>query len=163
MPARSRPSPSCRRFANGSTDRWRCPARSPRAARSWRLRRWAPTSPISAPPFIATEEARASEAYKQAIVDGVAEDIVGSSLFTGVYGNYLRPSIVADGMDPDNLPQGDVKTMNFSTGEGSKAKAWRDIWGSGQGIGAVKSVRPAAEFIADLKRQYDARRARRLL
>ncbi len=110
-------------------------------------------------PFIATEEARASEAYKQAIVDGVAEDIVGSSLFTGVYGNYLRPSIVANGMDPDNLPQGDVKTMNFSTGEGSKAKAWRDIWGSGQGIGAVKSVRPAAEFIADLKRQYDEAQA----
>ena len=109
--------------------------------------------------FIATEEARASEAYKQGIVDGTSDDIVYSNLFTGVHGNYLAPSIVAAGMDPANLPEGDVKTMNFATGEGSKAKAWKDIWGSGQGIGAIKKVQPAAEFIAQLRQQYeDARR-----
>jgi nitronate monooxygenase len=110
--------------------------------------------------FIATEEARAAEAYKQAIVEGAAEDIVGSSLFTGVYGNYLRPSIRAAGLDPDKLPEGDVRTMNFGSGEGSKAKAWRDIWGSGQGIGAVKTVRPAAEFVGQLKREYDEAKRR---
>jgi len=110
--------------------------------------------------FIATEEARASAAYKQAIVDGRAEDIVGSNLFTGVYGNYLRPSISAAGLDPDNLPDGDIKTMNFGSGEGSKVKAWRDIWGSGQGIGAVKAVSSVADFVAKLKREYDAAKAR---
>ena len=110
--------------------------------------------------FIATAEARAAETYKQAIVEGHAEDIVGSNLFTGVFGNYLRPSIVAAGMDPDNLPQGDAKTMNFASGDGSKAKAWRDIWGSGQGIGAVKAVQPAGEFIAQLKREYDEAKRR---
>ncbi len=110
--------------------------------------------------FIATAEARAAEAYKQAIVDGRAEDIVGSNLFTGVFGNYLRPSIVAAGMDPDNLPEGDVKTMNFGSGDGSKAKAWRDIWGSGQGIGAVKAVQPAGEYVAQLKREYDEAKKR---
>ncbi len=106
--------------------------------------------------FIATKEARATEAYKQAVVAGDASHIVGSSLFTGVFGNYLRPSIVASGLDPDNLPMGDVKTMNFAAAEGggSKAKAWRDIWGSGQGIGAVKSVAPAAELVARLQREY---------
>jgi nitronate monooxygenase len=109
--------------------------------------------------FIATAEARAVEDYKQAIVQGRAEDIVGSNLFTGVFGNYLRPSIVRAGFDPDNLPQGDVKTMNFDTAAG-KAKAWRDIWGSGQGLGAVKAVTPVAELVARLKREYDAARAR---
>jgi nitronate monooxygenase len=109
--------------------------------------------------FIATAEARAVEEYKQAIVEGRAEDIVGSNLFTGVFGNYLRPSIVRAGFDPDNLPQGDVKTMNFDTAAG-KAKAWRDIWGSGQGIGAVKAVTPVAELVARLKREYDAAKAR---
>ncbi len=109
--------------------------------------------------FIATEEARASEAYKQGIVDGTSDDIVYSNLFTGVHGNYLAPSIVAAGMDPANLPEGDVKTMNFASGEGSKAKAWKDIWGSGQGIGAIKKVQPAADFIAQLRKEYeDARR-----
>ncbi|MGA9847350.1 MAG: nitronate monooxygenase, partial [Roseiarcus sp.] len=93
-------------------------------------------------------------ANKQAIVEGDASHIVGSSLFTGVFGNYLRASVAAAGLDPDNLPSGDVKTMNFASGEGSKAKAWRDIWGSGQGIGAVKSVQPAAELVARLKREY---------
>ena len=90
--------------------------------------------------FIATREARAIEDYKQAIVDGDAADIVGSSLFTGIFGNYLRPSIVKAGLDPDNLPEGDAKTMNFASRGSSEAKVWRDIWGSGQGIGAVKAV-----------------------
>jgi len=103
--------------------------------------------------FIATEEANAPSAYKQAIVDGKAADIVYSSLFTGVHGNYLRSSIVAAGLDPDNLPEGDVSIMNFGS---SDAKAWRDIWGSGQGIGAVDGIVPAAERIALLKQQYQA-------
>ncbi|MDB5876997.1 MAG: 2-nitropropane dioxygenase, partial [Variovorax sp.] len=110
--------------------------------------------------FIATEEARASDAYKQAIVDGNSDDIVYSNLFTGVHGNYLAPSIVAAGMDPANLPEGDVKTMNFGGGEGSKAKAWKDIWGSGQGIGAIGEVTSAAAFIDKLKREYQAARQR---
>lgn len=112
--------------------------------------------------FIATTEARADERYKQAIVDGQASDIVYSDLFTGVSGNYLRPSIVAAGLDPDNLPKGDYSTMNFGSGGNTEAKAWRDIWGSGQGIGAVKSVLPAAELIGRLKREYAAARQRLL-
>jgi nitronate monooxygenase len=112
--------------------------------------------------FIATEEARADERYKQAIVEGRASDIVYSDLFTGVHGNYLRPSIVAAGLDPDNLPKGDVTTMNFGSGGNTEAKAWRDIWGSGQGIGAVKAVVPAADLIARLKREYAEARARLL-
>ncbi len=110
--------------------------------------------------FIATEEARASDAYKQAIVDCTSDDIVYSNLFTGVHGNYLAPSIVAAGMDPNNLPDGDVKTMNFASGEGSKAKAWKDIWGCGQGIGSIDKVSTTAEFVAKLKREYAAARAR---
>ena len=110
--------------------------------------------------FIATHEARASDAYKQAIVDGNSDDIVYSSLFTGVHGNYLKPSIRAAGMDPDNLPEGDVKTMDFGGGEGSKSKAWKDIWGCGQGIGAVNEVTGAGDLVARLKREYDAARAR---
>ncbi len=110
--------------------------------------------------FIATDEARASDEYKRAIVEGSSDDIVYSSLFTGVHGNYLAPSIVAAGMDPANLPQGDIKTMNFAGGEGSKAKAWKEIWGSGQGIGAVSEIASAAAFIEKLKREYFAARAR---
>jgi nitronate monooxygenase len=110
--------------------------------------------------FIATDEARAAPDYKQAIVDGTATDIVGSDLFTGVYGNYLRPSIVRAGLDPDHLPKGDVKTMSFEGSGGSKAKAWRDIWGSGQGIGAVKQIGPAGEFVAKLAREYEAAKRR---
>jgi nitronate monooxygenase len=110
--------------------------------------------------FIATEEARASDDYKRAIVEGSSDDIVYSNLFTGVHGNYLAPSIVAAGMDPANLPQGDVKTMNFASGDGSKAKAWKDIWGSGQGIGAIGEVTSAAAYIEKLKREYQAARAR---
>jgi len=107
--------------------------------------------------FIATEEARASEAYKQAIVDGASDDIVYSSLFTGVHGNYLAPSIAAAGLDPHNLPESDPSAMNFG---GDAKKAWKDIWGSGQGIGAVKSVVPAAEMIARLSREYAAAKFR---
>jgi len=108
--------------------------------------------------FIATDEARASDAYKQAIVAGTSDDIVYSNYFTGVHGNYLRPSIVAAGLDPEHLPQSDTSKMNF--GGGGAAKAWKDIWGCGQGIGAVKQVLPAAELVARLRREYDAARAR---
>ena len=103
-------------------------------------------------PFVATREANAADNYKQAIVDGRAADIVYSNLFTGIHGNYLRGSIEAAGMDPDNLPQGDASTMNFESATG--AKAWRDIWGSGQGIGAVKAVEGAGDYIARLGREY---------
>lgn len=107
--------------------------------------------------FIATEEANASEAYKQAIVDGRAEDIVYTNLFTGVHGNYLRPSVVAAGLDPDNLPASDASAMNFR--ESARAKAWKDVWGSGQGIGAVDAVVPARTLIGRLITEYRAARA----
>ncbi len=110
--------------------------------------------------FIATTEARASEGYKQCIVDSNSDDIVYSNLFTGVHGNYLKPSVRNAGMDPDNLPESDPSKMNFGGGEGSKSKAWKDIWGCGQGIGAVKAVVPAGEMVARLKREYAAARAR---
>ncbi len=103
--------------------------------------------------FIATEEARAAQAYKQAVVDANSDDIVYSNLFTGVHGNYLAPSIRAAGLDPDNLPESDPSKMNFG---GDAKKAWKDIWGCGQGIGAVKAVVPAAELVARLKREYQA-------
>jgi nitronate monooxygenase len=101
--------------------------------------------------FIATEEARASDAYKQAVVDCTSDDVVLSNLFTGVHGNYLAPSIRNAGLDPDHLPESDPSTMNFGAGA---AKAWKDIWGCGQGIGAIKSVVPAAELVARLQREY---------
>ena len=110
-------------------------------------------------PFIATEEARATEAYKQAIVEGAAGDIVYSNYFTGVHGNYLKPSIVAAGMDPDNLPAADVSKMDFEQAVGG-AKAWKDIWGSGQGISAVKAVEPVAKLVDRLEAEYRAARAR---
>jgi nitronate monooxygenase len=109
--------------------------------------------------FIATHEARASEAYKQAIVDSNSDDIIYSNLFTGVHGNYLRPSIVAAGLDPDNLPESDPTKMNFGGGEGSK-KAWKDIWGCGQGIGAVTAVTSTAELVGRLRREYLEAKAR---
>jgi nitronate monooxygenase len=109
--------------------------------------------------FIATEEARASDAYKQAIVDSNSDDIVYSNLFTGVHGNYLAPSIRNAGLDPDNLPVSDPSKMNFG---GDKAKAWKDIWGCGQGIGAVSAVRSTADYVAQLKREYSAARERLL-
>jgi nitronate monooxygenase len=111
--------------------------------------------------FIATDEARASDSYKQGIVEGRAADIVYTDLFTGVHGNYLRSSIVAAGLDPDSLASSDPSAMKFD-GEGSKSKAWKDIWGSGQGIGAVDRVRSAAEYIGVLAEQYAAARARLL-
>ena len=113
-------------------------------------------------PFIATTEANADDGYKNGIVAGRASDIVYSNLFTGVHGNYLRQSIEAAGLDPDNLPEGDFKTMNFGSGNegGSKAKAWRDIWGSGQGIGAVDKVESVADRVDRLEREYNAARAR---
>ncbi len=107
--------------------------------------------------FIATTEARASDEYKQMIVASNSDDIVYSNLFTGVHGNYLRGSVVAAGLDPDNLPESDPSAMNFG---GGAAKAWKDIWGSGQGIGAVRAVVPTAELVARLKREYAAARAR---
>jgi len=107
-------------------------------------------------PFIATEEANAPEGYKQAIVDSGAADIVYSDLFTGVHGNYLRSSIVNVGLDPDNLSAGSLDTMKFGSEGSAKSKAWRDIWGSGQGIGVVDQVRPAAEYIDLLAEQYAA-------
>ena len=107
--------------------------------------------------FIATEEARAAEEYKQAVVDGTSDDIVLSNLFTGVHGNYLAPSIRKAGLDPANLPESDPSKMNFG---GGAQKAWKDIWGCGQGIGAVKAVVPAAELVARLKREYQAAKQR---
>ena len=111
-------------------------------------------------PFIATEEANASAEYKQAIVDSGAADIVYTDLFTGVHGNYLRSSIVNSGLDPDNLAGVDPTAMKFGSEGSAKAKAWRDIWGSGQGIGAIDRVRPAAEFVDLLAGQYAAAKAR---
>jgi nitronate monooxygenase len=107
--------------------------------------------------FIATEEARAVDAYKQAIVNSNSDDIIYSNLFTGVHGNYLAPSIRNAGLDPDNLPTSDPSKMNFG---GDKTKAWKDIWGCGQGIGAVDKVVSSAEFVARLKREYRAAKAR---
>ena len=111
--------------------------------------------------FIATEEANADARYKQMIVDSTSSDIVYSNYFTGVHGNYLKPSIAAQGIDPENLPESDPTKMNFSSGS-SKPKSWKEIWGSGQGIGAVKKVVPAAELIARLRREYEEARARLL-
>ena len=112
--------------------------------------------------FIATDEARAPDAYKQAIVEGTSDDIVYSNLFTGVLGNYLKRSIRDSGLDPDNLPVSDPSKMSFGGSEGSKGKAWKDIWGSGQGIGAVKQIVPARQLVERLGREYQEAR-RRLL
>jgi nitronate monooxygenase len=109
--------------------------------------------------FIATDEARASEAYKQCIVDSNSDEIVYSSLFTGVHGNYLKPSIRNAGMDPDQLPESDPSKMDFGGGESAK-KAWKDIWGCGQGIGAVKAVVPARELCERLASEYAQAKAR---
>jgi nitronate monooxygenase len=109
--------------------------------------------------FIATQEANANPGYQQMIVESSGEDITYTDLFTGVHGNYLTPSIVAAGLDPANLPVSDASAMNFGSGGNSKAKAWRDIWGCGQGIGAVKSIPPAAELIARLAAEYEEAKA----
>ena len=110
--------------------------------------------------FIATAEANAEEAYKQAIVDYSADDIVYSSLFTGVHGNYLKPSIAAAGLDPNNLPEGDVSQMDFGSGGNTDAKAWKNIWGCGQGIGAVKTLGTTADYVDRLTSEYHNAKAR---
>ena len=107
--------------------------------------------------FIATDEARAADAYKQAIVESSSDDIVYSNLFTGVHGNYLKPSIRAAGLDPDHLPESDPSKMNFG---GDAKKAWKDIWGCGQGIGAIDKVVPTRELVSRLRREYTAARER---
>jgi len=112
--------------------------------------------------FIATEEANADQAYKQGIVDGSAEGIVYTNLFTGVHGNYLRSSIEKAGLDPDDLPTSDPSKMNFGSGGNTKAKAWKDIWGSGQGVGAVKSVSSVEDLVARMEREYHKAKARML-
>jgi nitronate monooxygenase len=112
--------------------------------------------------FIATHEAAASDDYKNAIVDNNGEDITYTNLFTGVHGNYLRPSIVSAGMDPENLPESDASKMQFGSGSSSKSKAWKDIWGCGQGIGPIDKVQGAAEYVDQLAREYEAAKARLL-
>ena len=109
--------------------------------------------------FIATDEARADEAYKEMIADSEAKDIIYSNLFTGIHGNYLKPSIARAGMNPDDLPEADPSKMDFGSGS-DKPKAWKEIWGAGQGIGAVKEVVPAAELVERLKREYAEAKAR---
>jgi nitronate monooxygenase len=104
--------------------------------------------------FISTDEANAVDAYKNCIVESNADDIVYSNLFTGVHGNYLAPSIRDAGLDPENLPESDPSAMSFGSGGNSSSKAWKDIWGCGQGIGAIKKRVPAAEYVALLKEQY---------
>lgn len=105
--------------------------------------------------FLSTVEANATAAYKQMIVDSTAKDIVYSNLFTGVHGNYLRGSIVAAGLDPDDLPESDPSTMDFGSGGNTEAKAWKDVWGSGQGVGAIKESTTVAELVGQLKAQFD--------
>jgi nitronate monooxygenase len=110
--------------------------------------------------FIATEEANADQGYKDMLIDSVADDIVYSSLFTGVHGNYLKGSVENAGLDPNNLPEADKSSMNFGSGGNTDAKAWKDIWGCGQGIGAVKAVLSAQELVDKIEAQYNAAKLR---
>jgi nitronate monooxygenase len=110
--------------------------------------------------FIATKEANAVDGYKQMIVDSLAEDIVYTNLFTGVHGNYLKGSIVASGLDPANLPESDPSKMNFGSGGNTKVKAWKDVWGAGQGVGGVHEILPTHDLVARWKREYDEAKAR---
>jgi len=110
--------------------------------------------------WLATRESNIDDAYRQAIMESAAADVVYTNLFTGVHGNYLKKSIVAAGLDPDNLPVADKSKMNFGSGGGSKAKAWRDIWGAGQGVGLMDDVPSVATMVERLKAEYDAARAR---
>ncbi len=105
--------------------------------------------------FIASAEANADPGYKQMLVDSAADDIVYSSLFTGVHGNYLKPSVKAAGLDPDNLPEADKSTMDFGSGGNTDSKAWKDIWGCGQGIGGIGSVVPIADIVEQLSTEFD--------
>jgi nitronate monooxygenase len=109
--------------------------------------------------FIATQEARAAQGYKDMIVESSADDILYSNLFTGVHGNYLRPSVEQAGLDPDNLPQSDPSKMNFGSGGNTEAKAWKDIWGCGQGIGALKDIPTAGELVDRLAAEYEVAKA----
>jgi nitronate monooxygenase len=110
--------------------------------------------------FIATKEANADAAYKQMLVDTSADDIVYSNLFTGVHGNYLKPSIQNAGMDPNNLPEGDKSSMKFGSGGSNKSKAWRDIWGAGQGVGSIAAITSTADAVRQLEEEYATARAR---
>lgn len=110
--------------------------------------------------FIATTEANADQRYKQMLVETAAQDIVYSNLFTGVHGNYLAPSITAAGLDPANLPEADKSKMNFGSGGNMEKKAWKDIWGAGQGVGQIRDVRPVADVVAQLRREYEEARRR---
>ena len=109
--------------------------------------------------FIATEEANADDPYKQGIVDAYADDIVYTNYFSGVHGNYLKPSIRNAGMDPDNLPESDPSKMDFKSGGDNAKKVWKDIWGCGQGVGAIKEVSSTAAFVDRLARDYEAAKA----
>jgi nitronate monooxygenase len=110
--------------------------------------------------WLATSEANVDDAYRQAIVESSAADIVYTNLFTGVHGNYLKKSILGAGLDPENLPQADKTTMNFASGGGSKAKAWRDIWGAGQGVGLMDEVLTVEQVVQRLEQEYMAARRR---
>jgi nitronate monooxygenase len=110
--------------------------------------------------FIATTEANADQRYKQMLVETAAQDIVYSNLFTGVHGNYLAPSITAAGLDPANLPEADKSKMNFGSGGNMEKKAWKDIWGAGQGVGQIQDVKPVADVVAQLKHEYEEARRR---
>ena len=110
--------------------------------------------------FIATEEANADAAYKESLIQYAAEDIIYSNLFTGVHGNYLKPSIEAAGLDPNNLPESDPSKMDFGSGGNPDAKAWKNIWGCGQGIGAVKSLGTTSDYVAKLRSEYQQAKAR---
>jgi nitronate monooxygenase len=110
--------------------------------------------------WLATKESNVDDTYRQAILESTAADVVYTNLFTGVHGNYLKKSIVAAGLDPENLPTADKSTMNFGSGGGAKAKAWRDIWGAGQGVGLMDDVPAVAELVERLKAEYAAARKR---
>ena len=110
--------------------------------------------------FVASAEANAKPEYKRMLVESAARDIVYTNLFTGIHGNYLRGSIQASGLDPDNLPQADKSAMNFGSGGNMAAKAWRDIWGAGQGVGSIANAPPVAEIVERLKAEYEAAKAR---
>ena len=112
--------------------------------------------------FIATEEANADPAYKQMIMDSAAKDVVYTNLFTGVHGNYLSKSVEKAGMDPADLPVADKSKMNFGSGGNTKAKAWKDIWGAGQGVGNISHAGPVSEVVAEMKAEYQAAKARLL-
>src|SRR5271154_513354 len=160
MRAGCRHSRSCNSCAPGGTGRSPCRGPSP-PARTCSPRVMGADFAYIGSSFVATEEANAHPDYKKMIVDSDADDIVYTNLFTGILGNYLRPSIVRSGLDPDNLPTSDPSAMNFAEPrEGANVKPWRDIWGSGQGIGAVTHVAPTADLVARLIAEYAAAGAR---